>query len=203
MPVGSVPIRSAVIVFPLDWTLMPEPWKLAMFRPVIVLPPDPAPRISPSNACRPPLICTPGSVAPFSVTGTAMAGRTAVGLITNGALPGMAKVMSSVPDDGGLLFASRIACRSEPTSEPGTLSVVFVTWKGEASPTLVANAEVSLAAEVAVAVTVWPNGIGVARLRVAVKLCGLADKAGVVTDPRNWAAGLPRTLLAKNLIVYA
>src|SRR5262249_56247840 len=91
------------------------------------------------------------SVAPSMVTGTAMVGRAAVGLITNGDVPGMAKVMASVPEDGGLLFASAIASLSEPTAEPWALSVVLVTWKGEARPTPVANPEVSPVPEVAVA----------------------------------------------------
>src|SRR5208283_1945724 len=99
------------------------------------------------------------------VIGSVSVGRAEVGAITCTPAPGMAKLIVWPASRS----AFRIACRSEPTSEPGTLSVVFVTWKGEARPTLVANFEVSLAAEVAVAVTVWPDGIGLARLKVAVK----------------------------------
>src|SRR5690349_12358544 len=67
-------------------------------------------------------------------TGTAIVGSgdAAAIAITKGAVPdAIAKVIWSVcPAAGGWLFALRIACRSEPTNEPWTLSEVFVTVKG-------------------------------------------------------------------------
>src|SRR5208337_707275 len=176
VPEALVPIKLLMMLSPLDWTLIPAPAKLTIFRPLIALPPEPAPRIRLSKDWPPPLICTPGSVVPSIVTGTAIVGRTEIGRI--------AKVMGSVPEAGGLLLASRMTCRSEPTSEPGTLSVVFVTWNGLAVgwAVTVANTEVLLAGSVAVAVTVWVVCSGVLRLKLAVKACELLVKAAVVTD---------------------
>ena len=67
---------------------MPAPLKLAMVNPVMTLPPEPAPRIRPSNAWSPPSISTPGSVVPSMVTGTLIVGSADAGAITNGPAPG-------------------------------------------------------------------------------------------------------------------
>src|SRR5437016_1455574 len=110
----------------------------------------------------------------------------------------MANVMRSVfPAVGGLALASRIAWRSEPTAWPGTLSLVLVTPKGEAGATAVAaNGDVLLSGPVTVADTAWLLSSGVVRVSVAVKLWVPVVRAGVVTVPRNWAAGPPELLLA-------
>ena len=63
----------------------------------------------------------------------------------------MSNVIVSRP---GLALALLIAWRSEPIP----LSLVLVTTNGLATVTLVANCEVLLAGEVAVAVITWPTG---------------------------------------------
>ena len=119
---------------------------------------------------------------------TVSVGSAVIVVITNGPVPGMSNVMG----EPGLTLASRIAWRSEPTP----LSFVLVTTKGEASAAAVAKADVLLFGSVAVAVTCWPLASGAAKLNVAAKPCVADVRAGVVTVPRNWAAGPPRLALA-------
>ena len=69
----------------------------------------------------------PVCVLPSMITGSVIAGNGDAGAIVWGPGPGMANAMTpSAPDAA---FASRIACRSEP----GPLSLVFVTVKLEAA----------------------------------------------------------------------
>ena len=76
------------------WTTTPLPPKSRISSPSILLWFEPAPKVRPSKVWPPPLIKTPGSEDPSMVTGTVAAGRAVEPTaITNGAEPGMAKLI--------------------------------------------------------------------------------------------------------------